>query len=330
MSSPQRSAAGPTAVILDVDTGIDDALAIMLAVRHPDLELRAITCVSGNVNVDQVVANTQYVLDAAGAGHVPVARGATRPLLAAPHHATHVHGPDGLGGFSRPSDRRVEKIHAIELLRRELMGAIGTGDLITLVPMAPQTNIALLLRTYPEVAPGIARIVFMGGSASVGNATATAEFNIFADPEGAAVAIAAAGELNIPMTMYGLDVFNDVVVTREKAHSLRDCGDPAAQLAGALLEFQMQVFGVTETTIGDAGAVCAVIDPEGLTTSRHAVRVETSGTHTRGQTVVDRRTWDGDVADDPTPTAGAEVDIALDVDAELFRDIWLSAFSPMH
>ncbi|AZI57541.1 nucleoside hydrolase [Nakamurella antarctica] len=327
-TAPHSSSPDVIPVILDVDTGVDDALALILAVRHPMLDLRAVTCVSGNTNVDQVVANTQYVLDAAGAGDVPVARGATRPLLVPPHHATHVHGPDGLGGFSRPSDRRVVGMHAIDLLRRELMAAIGTGDAITVVPLAPMTNIALLLRTYPEVAPGIARIVFMGGSAQTGNATAVAEFNVFADPEAAAIAIAAAGELSIPITMYGLDVFNDVRIGRERAHAMRDSGDPAAQLAGALLENQMRVFGLDDATIGDAGAVCAVIDPEGVTTSNYSVRVETSGMHTRGQTVVDRRAWSGDKADDPTVTVGAHIDVALDVDGERHANVWLSSFAP--
>jgi len=316
----------PLPVILDVDTGIDDAFALILAVRDPRLELRAVTCVSGNVNVDQVVTNTEYVLETAGATDVPVARGAARPLIAEPHHATHVHGADGLGGFARPSDRRTEHLHAVELLRRELMSAIGNGETITLIPMAPQTNIALLLRTYPEVAPGIERIVFMGGSASVGNATATAEFNVFADPEAAAIAIAAAGQLEIPMTMYGLDVFNEVLITRDQAVGLRRSSDPAAQLAGALLEHQLGVFGRESTTIGDAGAVCAVIAPDGLRTERHGVRVETGGSYSRGQTIVDRRDWAGDLDDDPQGSdLTTMVDIGLEVDAAGYAELWLAA-----
>lgn len=316
----------PLPVILDVDTGIDDAFALMLAVRDPRLDLRAVTCVSGNVNVDQVVTNTEYVLATAGAADVPVARGAARPLLAPPHHATHVHGKDGLGGFARPSDRRTVHMHAVELLRRELMAAIGNGETITLIPMAPQTNIAMLLSTYPEVAPGIERIVFMGGSATFGNATATAEFNVYADPEAAAIAIAAAGNLEIPMTMYGLDVFNEVRITREQASALRHSSDSAAQLAGALLEHHLGVFGVDATTIGDAGAVCAVIAPHGLRTERHGVRVETGGHYSRGQTIVDRRPWSGDHEDDPlSGVATTMVDIGLEVDAAGYAQIWLEA-----
>ena len=117
----------PIPIIMDVDTGIDDAMSLMFAVRHPDIDLRAVTCVVGNTGVDQVAANTRYVLDAAGAGDIPVARGSARPMLVPPADASHVHGPDGLGGFSRPSDRRMSPYSAVELLRRELMAAVGTG-----------------------------------------------------------------------------------------------------------------------------------------------------------------------------------------------------------
>ncbi len=313
-------------VILDVDTGVDDAWALMLAARSPRLELRAVTCVSGNVPVDQVVANTAYVLDVAGAPEVPVGRGASRPLLAAPHHATEIHGADGLGGFSRTSDRRIEKVHATDLLRRELMAAIGNGETVTLIPLGPQTNIALLLRSHPEVAPGIERIVFMGGSASIGNVTAVAEFNVYADPEATAVVLAAAAELDIPVTMYGLDVFHQVRVDGGDAARLAASADSAAQLAGRLIQFSRGVFGDEACTVGDAGAVCAVIEPEAIGTRRHPVRVETGSGATRGQTVVDQRAWVGD-APVRSSRDGTDTDVAFTVDAARYRELWLSAFT---
>jgi pyrimidine-specific ribonucleoside hydrolase len=312
----------PVPVICDVDTGIDDAMALLLAVRHPGIDLRAVTCVVGNASLDQVVANTLYVLDAAGAGDVPVARGAGRPLLAPAQDAGHVHGADGLGGFSRPSDRRISALSAIELLRRELLAAIATGERITVVPLAPMTNIALLLRTYPEVAPGIERIVFMGGAAGPGNATAVAEFNVWHDPEAAAMTLAAAGELAVPVTMYGLDVFNDVVVDGEDAATLRATPDAGAQLAGGLIDAQRAVYGSEAITIGDAGAVCAVIDPDGIGTARYPVRVELGTGLARGQTIVDRRSWAGDRHRDPHGP-GTPVDVALTVDAARFAELWL-------
>ena len=315
----------PIPVILDVDTGVDDTYALMLAARSPRLDLRAVTCVSGNTAVDNVVANTAYVLDVCGAAEIPVARGAARPLLATLHHASEIHGADGIGGFSRPSDRRIERLHAVELLRRELMTAIGEGETITLVPLGPQTNIALLLRAYPEVAPGIERIVFMGGSASVGNVTPVAEFNVYADPEATAITVAAAGELDIPLTMYGLDVFYDVTVTRADGAMLRDSLDSAAQLAGRLIDFQATAFGTDGHTVGDAGTVCAVIDPGGMRTERHPVSVVTSGPG-RGQTVVDRRSWVGETDPVRAQRSGTYADVALEVDGARYRELWLSAF----
>lgn len=314
-------------VIMDVDTGIDDAMSLLFAVRHPGIDLRAVTCVVGNTGVDQVTANTRYVLDAAGAADIPVARGSARPMLVPPADASHVHGPDGLGGFSRPSDRRMSPLSAVELLRRELMAAVGTGEKITLVPSAPMTNIALLLRTHPEVAAGIERILFMGGSATVGNATVAAEFNIWHDPEAAAVALTAAGELDIPVTMYGLDVFGDVVITRAEAAELRDHLDPGAQLAGSLIEFSCDIFSADQATIGDAGTVCAVVDPDGLTTRRFPVQVELGNGMARGQTLVDRRTWIGDHRADPHNARPTMIDVALGVDARRYADLWLSTIT---
>ncbi len=316
-------------VVLDVDTGVDDACALLLAALHPRLDLKAVTCVGGNVGVDQVVRNTLTVLAAAGREDVPVAGGAARPLLEPAREARHVHGEDGLGdldhdalGLPAVAAERDPR-HAVELLRDVLLQAAGSGQRITLVPTAPQTNIALLLRTYPEAAEGLRRIVFMGGSASTGNATASAEFNVWHDPEAAAVVLDAAHELGIEVTMYGLDVFYDVRVSRADARDLLVAEHPASRLAGALVEFQCDRFGEPAATIGDAGAVCAVVDPEGLTTARHAVHVELAGLRTRGQTVVDRRTWSGDLEHDDHQPSPALVDVALRVDGLRWRRLWL-------
>ncbi|MDQ1482922.1 MAG: hypothetical protein QOF35_998, partial [Actinomycetota bacterium] len=164
---------GPLPIILDVDTGVDDACALLLAALHPSLNLRAVTCVAGNTNVDQVVANTLKVLDVAGRPDVLVARGAATPLLEPNSDARHVHGADGMADLGWPgSDRRPDPRHGVELLRDLLLQAAsgGPADRVTCVPMAPLTNIALLLRTYPQAAPGLREIVFMGGAAHVGNA----------------------------------------------------------------------------------------------------------------------------------------------------------------
>jgi pyrimidine-specific ribonucleoside hydrolase len=310
-----------TPVIIDCDTGIDDAFALMFAVRHPGIDLRAVTCVAGNANVERVVSNTCYVLDVAGAGDIPVGRGATAPLLAPVPDTGHFHGLDGLGGFSRQSDRRTSPMSAVELLRHELLAAIGNDEPITLIATAPQTNIALLLRAHPEVAAGIERLVFMGGSASIGNVTAVAEFNVFHDPEAAAITLAAARDLDIPVTMYGLDVFEQVRVDLDDAALLRSRLDPACQLAGALIVARAK--GENTASIGDAGTVLAIADPNGLGTERLPVRVELGHGYTRGQTVVDRRPWPDQIAVNPLHTTPTTVDVAVSVDARGYADLWL-------
>jgi pyrimidine-specific ribonucleoside hydrolase len=315
-----------TEIILDVDTGVDDALAILLAVRHPDLRLRAISCVAGNADVDQVVANTLKVLDAAGAPDVPVARGAVSPLVEPRRDARHVHGTDGMGDLGLPgSDRRPVDVHAVELLRREIM---ASAEPVTLITLAPLTNIALLLRTYPEVAGRIARVMTMGGSASVGNASAVAEFNVWHDPEAAAIVFGA----GLPMTMYGLDVFYSAAVPRATAEELAASDEPGAALAGGLFLFLSDRYGhdhrIPEPNgagLGDAGAVCAVIDPDGLTTRTLPVTVALADRLTRGQTVVDHRNVVGEDAAHGMIDERPAVAVALGVDGPRYRDLFLSA-----
>ncbi len=318
-----------TPVVMDVDTGVDDACALLLAAAHPSLDLRAVTCVGGNTDVDAVVRNTLQVLEVAGRIDVPVGRGSDRPLLEQPVDARHVHGDDGMGDLGWPrAQRDPDDRHAVELLRDVLGEAARSGGKVTVVPTAPLTNIALLLRTYPSVAQGIARIVFMGGSAQVGNATASAEFNVFHDPEATAIVLAAAAELGIPVTMYGLDVFYDPVVTRAQAEELITFGGRGpAELAGRLIAFQCDRFGREAATIGDAGAVCAVIDPDGLTCADLPMRVELAGTWSRGRTIVDRRDWSGDRAHDPHGRADAVVRVALGVDGPRYSRLWLDTVS---
>jgi pyrimidine-specific ribonucleoside hydrolase len=300
-------------VILDVDTGVDDALALLFAARHPELDLRAVTCVSGNVGVDQVVVNTLTVLDAAGASAVPVARGAAHPIVQAPRPLRPVHGVDGLGDVGwPPSGRIADPRHAVELLRDELTA----GPPVTLIALAPLTNVALLLRTYPEVIDGIDRFVFMGGSAGRGNCTATAEFNAWHDPEAAAVVLDVLATTSTPVTMYGLDVFYGPLATAEDAGALAASTDPASRLAAELLRFGLARYGTGTTTIGDAGAVCAVVDPGGLGTRPLPVRVELTGTWTRGQTVVDQRPS----TDEQRPA----IDVGVEVDGPRYVDLWRS------
>ncbi|MFD4685336.1 nucleoside hydrolase, partial [Streptomyces sp. NPDC058461] len=281
----------PIPVIIDCDTGIDDALALLFAVRHPGLDVRAVTCVAGNTDVDGVVRNTLTVLEQAGAGGIPVARGAERPLIEPLRTARHVHGQDGMGDLGLPAPtRRAADVDAVTLLRREILAAPRP---VTLIPTAPLTNIALLLRTHPEVVRNIERIVFMGGAVTTGNATPVAEFNVWHDPEAAAVLLTA----GVPITMYGLDVFTRVVVPAADVARLRASGEPRLRLAGELLAHRDPASAADPAPtggLGDAGAVCAVVDPTGITTRLLPVEVSLAPGPTRGQTIVDRRPRPGE------------------------------------
>ncbi|MFR0358849.1 nucleoside hydrolase [Streptomyces sediminimaris] len=312
----------PIPVIIDCDTGVDDALALLFAVRHPGIDLRAVTCVAGNTDVDGVVRNTLTVLEQAGAPDIPVGRGAERPLLEPARPARHVHGSDGMADLGLPAPARTPAdVDAVTLLRREILASPRP---VTLVPTAPLTNIALLLRTHPEVVRGIERIVFMGGAVAAGNATAVAEFNVWHDPEAAAVLLTA----GVPITMYGLDVFTRVVVPGADVHRLRAASEPGTRLAGDLLAHRPAHPGeVPEAEeaggLGDAGAVCAVVDPAGITTRLLPVEVSLAPGPGRGQTIVDRRPRPGESEIHAGVRRQPLVDVALDVDVERFVKLYL-------
>ncbi|MDX3575698.1 MULTISPECIES: nucleoside hydrolase [unclassified Streptomyces] len=312
----------PIPVIIDCDTGVDDALALLFAVRHPGLDVRAVTCVAGNTDVDGVVRNTLTVLEHAGAGDIPVARGAERPLIEPVRTASHVHGQDGMGDLGLPAPtRRPVDVDAVTLLRREILASPRP---VTLVPTAPLTNIALLLRTHPEVTRNIERIVFMGGAVTTGNATPVAEFNVWHDPEAAAILLTA----GVPITMYGLDVFQRVLVPAADVARLRASAEPRLKLAGALLAHRDPASSGDPTPtggLGDAGALCAVADPAGLTTELLPVEVSLAPGPSRGQTVVDRRPRPGESEIHEGVREQALVDVALDVDVERYVKLWLTA-----
>ena len=296
----------PIPVILDVDTGIDDALALMLACRSPELDILGVTCVAGNVALDKVVGNTLTVLDTMGRTDLPVAAGYDGPLVQPHSPAAHVHGEDGLGDLGWPrSTRSPDSRHAVDFMAQALE---ASPEPVTLVALAPLTNLAGFVRHFPHLLPRIRRIVSMGGSmASGGNVTPAAEFNIWCDPEAAAVVYSSGA----PITMYGLDVFRPVKVTAQEVEALAGAGKPWSPLLGELLRFFQTRFRQPDPGLGDAGTVATVIAPEHLKTRPHRVVVELSGVHTRGMTVVDQRTFGEDGATSDRPNA----DVAHAIDA---------------
>lgn len=312
----------PLPVLLDVDTGGDDALALLLAVASPALDVRGITCVAGNCPLEKVVNNTLTLLDAIEAPAVPVAVGMDRPILGGGLPPPELHGSDGMGDLGLPRPRRTAvDIHAVEFLRRSLESA---AEKLTMICLAPLSNIAMLLRMYPRCVDKIARLYVMGGTfAAAGNATPAAEFNICCDPEAAAIVF----DSGLPVTLYPLDPFMQVWFTQEEAKALSETASASARIAGGIALHYCRFFGADFSLIGDAGTVAAVIDPEGATMARSPMRVELSGEETRGATVFDRRRVSQRDYGDSTWTA---VDVVTGVDAPRYRRLMANALGAGH
>jgi inosine-uridine nucleoside N-ribohydrolase len=271
-----------TPVLIDCDPGHDDAMALLLALASPELELLGVTTVHGNQTLAKTTANALRVLEFAGRGDVPVAAGADRPLYREPRVAAHVHGETGLDGpdLPPPAGAPVEQ-HAVDFLADRLRGA---GRPVTLIPTGPLTNVALLLARHPDVE--IERIVLMGGAIAEGNVTPAAEFNIWVDPEAAARVFAS----GIDVTMVGLDVTHRALMTPEHAERLRAAGrvgDMVAELWAFYHRFHARVYEFPGTPIHDALAVAHVIRDDLLTTRHRNVEVDCASELCRGRTVVD-------------------------------------------
>jgi inosine-uridine nucleoside N-ribohydrolase len=265
-----------TPILLDCDPGHDDAIALLLAVASPELELLGVTTVAGNQTVEKTTANAIRVLELVGSD-VPVAAGAGRPLVREPYVAAYVHGETGLDGPDLPPARRepVDQ-HAVDFLAQRIDGA-------TLVATGPLTNVALLL-AREEASPE--RIVLMGGAIAEGNVTPAAEFNIWADPEAAARVFSS----GLDVTMVGLDVTHQALLTDEHAGGLREngrIGSVVADLLDFYGTFHKQVYDFEGSPIHDAVAVAQVIRPDLLELRELNVEIDRESELCRGRTVVD-------------------------------------------
>jgi inosine-uridine nucleoside N-ribohydrolase len=265
-----------TSILLDCDPGHDDAIALLLALASPELELLGVTTVAGNQTVEKTTANAIRVLELVGSD-VPVAAGAGRPLVREPYVAAYVHGETGLDGPDLPPARRepVDQ-HAVDFLAERIDGA-------TLVATGPLTNVALLL-AREEASPE--RIVLMGGAIAEGNVTPAAEFNIWADPEAAARVFSS----GLDVTMVGLDVTHQALLTDEHAAGLREngrVGSVVADLLDFYGTFHKQVYDFEGSPIHDAVAVAQVIRPYLIELRELNVEIDRESELCRGRTVVD-------------------------------------------
>ena len=292
-------------IVLDCDPGHDDAIAILLAARHPALRLEAITTVVGNSTVEKTTRNALKVCALAGIRDVPIAAGMAVPLVRPLRIAPEIHGASGLDGPHLPEpDLPRAPLHAVDLLIERLLAA-PDGD-VTIVATAPLTNIAAAIRREPRILPKIERIVLMGGSIGLGNVTPAAEFNIYVDPEAAHVVFTCGR----PITMIGLDVTHTALATAEVRERIRALGSPVARLVDDLLGFfaesYREVFGFEAPPLHDPCAVAAVIDPTLLRTKAMHVAIELRGEYTAGRTVCDVFGVTGEA---PNAEVGLELDV---------------------
>lgn len=272
-------------IILDCDPGHDDAIALLLAARHPDIDLLAVTTVAGNQSVDKTTLNALKVCTLANIRSVPIARGMDRPLVRPAKHAPDIHGESGLDGPRMPEpDIELDQRHAVDLIIELLLNSEGD---ITLVPTGPLSNIAAAIRSEPAILPKIRAISLMGGAIGLGNVTPSAEFNIHTDPEAAEIVF----NCGRPITMIPLEVTHQALATGAVTQRLREAGRPVATFAADLLVFfadtYHRVFGFPAAPVHDPCAVAAVIDPFIIRAHTMHVAIETSGAWTAGRTVCD-------------------------------------------
>ena len=310
----------PLPLIIDSDPGLDDALAIGLACASPELRLLAVTTVGGNADVTRCTENALRLLHAYGRDDAPVAEGAAGALLGSVIRAPEVHGESGIGNtVLDPSPNAARPEGAVELIARLLR---ESPEAVAIAPIGPLTNIALLLRLHPELSDRISHVCLMGGSIGEGNTTASAEFNIVADPEAADVVFRS----GIPITMIGLDVTHQALLDREAVAALRATGTRSAGIAAELTEFaldrNLEWSGSTTTAIHDAVAVGHLMVPDLVAVARYHVAVDTTQGPARGRTVCDglpyRLRRDGRV-----PNA----DVGIVIDRGRFTRLLIDAFA---
>lgn len=295
-------------IIIDTDPGIDDAVALAIALFSDELDVRLITTVAGNVSLDKVTYNVLRLLKFFGK-NMPVAVGASGPLIRPLIDASNVHGVSGMEGydFEEPSYDLVLKENAVNAMYHEIM---SSPTPITLVPIAPLTNIALLLKVYPEVRNKIGEIVMMGGTAGRGNKGVLSEFNITVDPEAAKIVFSS----GIPLVMAGLDVGWKALVLPEDSAKLKTM-NKTGEMVYAL--FQKYRGGSMKTGLKmyDSCAIAYLLCPEMYKTVETYVDVELSGTMTAGCTLVDLKGY----LHQPNNAT-----VCMNIDQNMFRKWFLS------
>jgi len=271
-------------IIIDCDPGVDDAYAIMYALAHPELDVVAITTVSGNVSIDHTTRNAQKLVSLSGKS-LPIGRGADIPLVKDPFYAEYIHGKNGLGGYELDIEKHpLYDGSAIELIKN----SFDKHHKLTIVALGPLTNIGHFLILYPEYKERIEEIVIMGGGLKNGNTTAAAEFNIYVDPEAARIVF----HSGIKLTMAGLDVTEKALLFREDVDSLDSLGEVGSILANITRKAR-KIHGKEKvyTALHDLVSVMYLVKSEIFETKDYWVDIICEEGPCRGMTLADRRSF---------------------------------------
>lgn len=298
-------------VIIDCDPGHDDAIALVLALASPELNVKAVTSSAGNQTPDKTLRNVLRMLTLLKRPDIPVAGGALKPLMRELIIADNVHGESGLDGPTLPEPGfAAQACTAVELMAKTLY---ESAEPVTIVATGPQTNVALLLNSHPELHAKIASIVIMGGAMALGNWQPAVEFNIYVDPEAAEIVF----QSGIPVVMAGLDVTHRAQIHIEDIEHFRRIGNPISTIVAELLDFFLEYhkdekWGFVGAPLHDPCTIAWLLKPEMFTTVERWVGVETQGKYTQGMTVVDFYNLTG-----RKPNAT----VMLDVDRQAFVDL---------
>lgn len=304
-------------IILDVDPGHDDAMAILLASASPAIDLLAITTVAGNQTLPKTTLNARRVCSRAGIHGIPVAAGCDRPLVREQRVAENIHGESGLEGptFAGEPDVPLDPRHAVDLIVELLMASDGD---VMLVPVGPLTNIGMAMRREPRIVSKIRHISLMGGAWGFGNQTPSAEFNILVDPEAARIVF----ESGVPITMCGLELTHQAKATPDIIQRFADLHSPLGDFAVEMLRFFASTYkkmhGFDGPPLHDPTAVAWIIDPSLVETQPAHVDIETHAEFSYGRTVVDLH----DVLGLPK-----NVLVATKLDAPRFWDLMVGAIA---
>jgi purine nucleosidase len=300
-------------VLIDTDPGIDDAIALLLALRSPELDVAGVSVVQGNVGIEPGTVNALRILEIAGRGDIPVATGPPVPLVREPRRSELVHGSDGLAdlGLPAPEGKPLDEYGPAFIVRM----LEESEEPTTIVALGPLTNLAIVLLSAPYVIPRIERVVLMGGSVRwEGNITPAAEYNIHADPEAASIVFRS----SVPITMIGLNVTMQAILGKVECERLAASDDAIERLVGRLglhiVRIYERFYGIPGFALHDPLAVGVAIDPSLVRTERRHVLVDLSPGPTAGQTLVDF--WGI-----PEPWGEPNADVALDVEGDRFLEL---------